>query len=101
MKRRFFLAASILLLSLTFSTLQSTARAADSTNCSQKGTRPQRRAQPLNQHLPSADPYQTGYNYLVTFYPRWFTFEQGSGAACNSLVGPQTVTPIYQAVVAI
>jgi hypothetical protein len=75
------------------------ATAADSTNCSQK---PQPKStRPLKQHLPAADPYQTAYNYLVTFYPRWFTWEQGSGSDCNKLVGPDRVSPIYQAVVAI
>ena len=63
-----------------------------------KGT--QRIKRPLKQNL-QADRYQTAYNYLVTFYPRWFTWEQGSGAACNILVGPDRVSPIYQAVVAI
>ena len=97
MKPRFVFAASILLLSLTLASVQ--AIAIDSTNCSQK---PQpRQARPVNHHLPTADPYQTAYNYLVTFYPRWFTWEQGSGGPCNILVGPDRVSPIYQSVVAI
>ena len=97
MKPRFVFAASILLLTLRLASVQ--AVASDSTNCSQK---PQpRQARPVNHHLPTADPYQTAYNYLVTFYPRWFTWEQGSGGPCNILVGPDRVSPIYQSVVAI
>ena len=97
MKPHFVLAASILLLSLQLASVQ--AIASDSTNCSQK---PQpRSARPVNHPLPTADPYQTAYNYLVTFYPRWFTWEQASGGPCNLLVGPDRVSPIYQSVVAI
>ena len=98
MKRRFVLAVSILLLSLKFAAMQAIAGDGKSTNCSQKtlATLGTRRA--VN---PSADPYQTAYNYLVTFYPRWFTWEQGSGGPCNRLLGPNRISPLYQAVVAI
>jgi hypothetical protein len=82
------------------SSVPAVARVADSTNCSQKPQPTQHKRLPLNRQL-QADPYQTAYNYLVTFYPRWFTWEQGSGGACNVLVGPERVSPIYQAVVAI
>jgi hypothetical protein len=72
------------------------------TNCSQKSSlAAQAPRLAANQHLESADPYQTAYNYLVTFYPRWFTWQQGSGGPCNSLLGPNRVSPLYQAVVAI
>jgi hypothetical protein len=72
------------------------------TNCSQKRSlAAQAPRLAANQALESADPYQTAYNYLVTFYPRWFTWQQGSGGPCNRLVGPNRVTPLYHVVVAI
>jgi hypothetical protein len=48
----------------------------------------------------SSDPYNTAYNYVVTFYPRWFTWIQPAGGF-NGLIGPVRISPIYQAVVAI
>jgi hypothetical protein len=98
MKRSFVLAASILLLSLKFAAMQAVAGDGKSTNCSQKILATQGRGRPVNE---SADPYQTAFNYLVTFYPRWFTWEQGSGGPCNRLVGPNRISPLYHAVVAI
>src|SRR5215472_1101134 len=98
MKRRFVLAASILPLLLKFAALQAIAGDSESTNCSQKALATQGTGRPVNQ---SADPYQTAYNYLVTFYPRWFTWEQGSGGPCNRLIGSDRISPLYQAVVAI
>jgi hypothetical protein len=100
MKRR-VLAASLLLLSLKFAAVQAIAGDGKGTNCSQKTAGTQGTGRTLNQHLQSADAYQTAYHYLVTFYPRWFTWEQGSGAPCNILVGPNRVSPLYHAVVAI
>jgi hypothetical protein len=47
----------------------------------------------------SADPFDTAFNYVVTFYPRWFTFLQT--VQTNRLVGPDRISPIYHAVVAI
>ncbi len=44
--------------------------------------------------------YTTTYNYVVTFYPRWFTFMQSLGPA-NRLIGPNRISPLYHAVVAI
>jgi hypothetical protein len=38
---------------------------------------------------------------VITFYPRWFTYNQGSNEPCNQLVGPDTISPAYHAVVAI
>jgi hypothetical protein len=104
MKGRLVLAASILLLSLKFAvgqvmiggTVEGTG-----TNCSQKTQAAQGTERPLNQQLPQADPYQTAYQYLVAFYPRWFTWEQGSGGPCNRLIGPNRISPLYQSVVAI
>jgi hypothetical protein len=47
----------------------------------------------------SADPFDTAFNYVVTFYPRWFTYFQTGSA--NKLLGPDRISPIYHAVVAI
>ena len=47
----------------------------------------------------SANPYDTAFNYVVTFYPRWFTYFQA--ANLNKLIGPVRISPIYHAVVAI
>jgi hypothetical protein len=104
MKGRLVLAVSILLLSLKFAVGQVIVGGTvegKGTNCSQKTQATQGTEQPLNQHLQSADPYQTAYQYLVTFYPRWFTWEQGSGGPCNRLIGPNRISPLYQSVVAI
>ena len=40
----------------------------------------------------------TAYDYVVTFYPRWFTYLQ---THVNKLLGPDRISPIYHAVVAI
>jgi len=104
MKGRLILAASILLLSSKFAVGQVMVGGTGEgkgTNCSQKTQATQGTQRPLNQQLQSADPYQTAYQYLVTFYPRWFTWQQGSGGPCNSLIGPNRISPIYQSVVAI
>lgn len=104
MKYRLVLAASIMLLTLKFAVGQVTFGGTvegKGTNCSQKAQATQGTKLLLNQHLQSADPYQTAFQYLVTFYPRWFTWEQGSGGPCNHLIGPIRISPIYQAVVAI
>src|SRR5215469_10712962 len=45
--------------------------------------------------------YTTAYNYVVTFYPRWFTFIQSAIGAANRLIGPDRISPLYHAVVAI
>jgi hypothetical protein len=78
------------------------AALAQGTNCSQK-SRLAAPAPPVAAPHPltSADPYQTAYTYLVTFYPRWFTWQQGSGGPCNTLLGPNRVSPLYHVVVAI
>jgi hypothetical protein len=47
----------------------------------------------------SAKPYDTAFKYVVTFYPRWFTYLQA--ANLNKLIGPVRISPIYHAVVAI
>ena len=48
----------------------------------------------------SAGPFNTAYNYVVTFYPRWFTWLQPLNGF-NRLLGPDHISEIYQAVVAI
>lgn len=47
----------------------------------------------------SGTAYDTAFNYVVTFYPRWFTYHQL--ARPNQLIGPNRISPIYHAVVAI
>jgi len=47
----------------------------------------------------SANPYNTAFNYVVTFYPRWFTYFQA--VSTNKLIGPERISPLYHAVVAI
>jgi hypothetical protein len=101
MKRRFGLAALTLLLALNFSAVQARADNQKGTNCSQKTQAAPKPSLPPAQRLLSADPYRTAFDYLVTFYPRWFTWEQASGGPCNRLIGPNRISPLYQAVVAI
>ena len=48
-----------------------------------------------------ADAKTVGYQYLLTFYARWYTYYQGAFGPCNKLVGPDKVTWIYHVVVAI
>ena len=55
--------------------------------------------QPSGCHLPPAnDAYDTTVQYVETFYPLWFTTFQGV-VNPNHLVGPERVSPLYQAVV--
>src|SRR5215475_10343350 len=49
----------------------------------------------------TTDAYTTAYNYVVTFYPRWFTFMQSAVGPANRLIGPDRISPLYHAVVAI
>jgi hypothetical protein len=51
--------------------------------------------------IADSDAFTTAYNYLVTFYPRWFTYNQSGHGPCNQLLGPDRISPIYQTVVAI
>ena len=46
-------------------------------------------------------PKKIGRKYLVTFYPRWFTYNQAGISPCNRLLGPRNVGPSYRTVVAI
>lgn len=101
MKRHFVLAALILLLTLNFAATEALAAPPTTPNCSQKTTPSPKALSPAGKHTLTADPYQTAYDYLVTFYPRWFTYVQASGGPCNRLIGPNRISPLYQAVVAI
>lgn len=47
------------------------------------------------------DAFTVAYNYLVTFYPRWFTYYQGAVPNCNRLSGPDEITPDFKAIVAV
>jgi hypothetical protein len=69
-------------------------RAAYVEPASRQGTEPARRHR-------SASAYRTAFDYVVTFYPRWLTFYQSRLAPHNQLIGPDRISPIYQAVVAI
>jgi hypothetical protein len=48
----------------------------------------------------SAGAYATTAAYVAQFYPLWFTYYQSLGGL-NQLIGPDRVTPIYNAVVLI
>jgi hypothetical protein len=39
--------------------------------------------------------------YTIEFYPLWFTYQQSFLATSNQLIGPDRISPVYQAVVAI
>jgi hypothetical protein len=43
----------------------------------------------------------TTEHYVETFYPLWFTHFQFQVAPHNKLIGPKTISPLYQGVVAI
>ena len=47
----------------------------------------------------SADAFDTAFNYVVTFYPRWFTYFQAENP--NRLVGSNRISPIIHAIVAV
>jgi len=51
---------------------------------------------------PSGDTAQeVTHDYMVEFYPLWFTYNQRHGPNINHMVGPNRVSPLYQIVVAI
>src|SRR5262245_6254260 len=54
----------------------------------------------LSAGKPPSDAYTTTVTYVETFYPLWFTYRQGTNHN-NRLVGPERVSPLYHAVVAI
>lgn len=43
--------------------------------------------------------YDTALNYMVRFYPRWFTYKQPR--TVNRLIAPRRIGPVYKAVVAV
>jgi hypothetical protein len=69
-----------------------------SSGSSQKASGP--RQQPSGScELPANNAYDTTVQYVETFYPLWFTFNQA--VESNSLVGPERVSPLYHSVVMI
>jgi hypothetical protein len=52
---------------------------------------------------PAADKgaFATTVDYVLQFYPLWFTYNQFRIADLNRLVGPDRISPIYHVVVAI
>lgn len=44
---------------------------------------------------------RVGCEYLVTFYPRWFSYQQLRVLPANTFLGPDTVGPAFQGVVAV
>ena len=55
--------------------------------------------QPSGCGLPPNDAYDTTLQYVETFYPLWFTYNQA--VEVNHLVGPERVSPLYHSVVMI
>src|SRR6266516_792951 len=49
--------------------------------------------------MPPNNDYDTTVQYVETFYPLWFTYNQA--VETNHLVGPERVSPIYHSVVII
>ncbi len=50
--------------------------------------------------LPAASSdYKTAYNYVVRFYPRWFSWMQARNT--NRFVGPQGMSPEFKVIVAV
>jgi hypothetical protein len=47
------------------------------------------------------DKFNTTLNYVVQFYPLWFSYYQSLYANHNRLAGPDRISPVYQIVVAI
>ncbi len=52
-----------------------------------------------NCELPANNAYDTTVQYVETFYPLWFTYNQA--VESNTLVGPERVSPLYHSVVMI
>lgn len=90
----------VLVLSLAVLALPAVSRAAGST-CHQLPAAQASPPRPPAIVVTADDPYTTAYNYVVDFYPRWFTYHQSQLAPCNQFIGPHYVGPLYHAVVAI
>jgi len=55
----------------------------------------------LREALSQKGAFFTTVDYVVHFYPLWFTYNQFQLSSRNRLVGPDRISPIYQTVVAI
>jgi len=51
--------------------------------------------------MQQSEAFTTTVAYMLQFYPLWFTYYQSQLIPANRLVGPNRVSPIYHAVVAI
>jgi hypothetical protein len=49
---------------------------------------------------PGGSPFEPTLNYLLVFYPLWFTYYQSTHAPANRLVGPDRMAPLFHEVVA-
>jgi hypothetical protein len=49
---------------------------------------------------PTPDVATTTFNYVVQFYPRWFTYQQANLVPPNKFIGPASMGPLYGIVVA-
>lgn len=56
---------------------------------------------PARADLSQTKAFQVTRDYMVEFYPLWFTWFQSQGPTNNHLAGPVRVSPLYQIVVAI
>jgi len=52
-------------------------------------------------HKSPSDEFATTEQYLTTFYPRWFTYNQWRQSTHNRTAGPDRISPLYHVVVAI
>ena len=48
-----------------------------------------------------SEEFVTTYDYVVQFYPLWFTYYQSKIANRNRFIGPDRISPLYHSVVAI
>jgi hypothetical protein len=57
--------------------------------------------QQVKQGLSYKEAYVTTMDYVVQFYPLWFTYYQSQFASVNQLVGPERISPFYRMMVVI
>ncbi len=92
----------IIAASLAILAAPSVTLAAGTSTCHQLPASPaSTRHSPMANVPADADAFTTAYNYVVSFYPRWFTYHQSQLAPCNQFIGPHYVGALYHAVVAI
>jgi hypothetical protein len=48
-----------------------------------------------------SEEYTTTFDYVVNFYPLWFTYYQSQPGNGNRFIGPERISPLYHVVVAI